>query len=131
MATAPATPISNRQQGMEIKEPPQFQFKRVGDTLSGIFYSIEPTTIKDQKTGEPKQTTRYIFLDETRTQRTSCLGTNDLDKKLWPGLLGFLLDVRYDNDDASFQKSGQNAMKVFKVTTRSQTKEPGFEHLGL
>jgi len=128
MATQPATPIK---QGMEIKEPPQFQFKRVGDTLSGIFYSIEPATITDQKTGKLKETTRYIFLDdETRTQRTSCLETNDLKKKLWPGLLGFFLNVRYDNDDASFAEPGQNAMKVFKITTRSSHKEPGFENIG-
>lgn len=132
MAANPQSPQPmkpRREMGLEVKEPMQFQFSKEGDTLSGVFLAIEPGSIKDKETGELKSAMKYFFLDDHR-QRITCWGTADLDKKLWPGLLGYFLDVRYDTTDKTFQKVGQNAMKVFKVTP-SKEKEPGFEHLGV
>lgn len=133
MATAAnptATMQKPRREMTEVKEPEQFQFAKQGDTLSGIFFAIEPTSIKDKKTGEQKATNRYFFLDDDG-QRITCLGKVDLDKKLWPGLLGFWLDVRYETDQRlPGQQADHSAMQIFKIT-RGKTKEPGFEHLGV
>jgi hypothetical protein len=36
-----------------------------------------------------------------------------------------MVEIRYESDDASFQKPGQSPMKVFKVLVAKE-KEPGF-----
>jgi len=117
MATAPATPI-NRRQMQEVKAPQQFSFTKPGQDASGILLSIEPVTVKE------KQAMEYLFQAEGG-DRFTCLGTNDLDKKLHPGMIGHFVQIRYEKDDNSFQKPGQNAMKVFKVLVAKE-KEPGF-----
>lgn len=119
MATAPATPITRpRREMVEAKAPEQFQFTKQGQTLAGILLSIEPTIVRE------KQALEYMLIDERR-ERVTFLGTNDLDKKIVPGHIGHWLEIRYERDDSSFQKQGQNPMKVFKVLA-SKEKEPGF-----
>lgn len=121
MATSPATPITNkpRRTMREIKAPEQFQFTKQGQTVSGVLISIEPALVKG------KQALEYLFQDPENGARFTCLGTNDLDKKLHPGLIGYYVQIRYERDDTSFQKPGQNPMKVFKVDS-SEEREPGF-----
>jgi hypothetical protein len=110
MATAPATPIStkSRREMQEVKAPEQFQFTKQGQTVEGVLISIEPTEVKG------KQAIEYMFRNENGG-RVTCLGTADLNKKIHPGHIGHWLVVRYENDDSSFQKQGQSAMKIFKV----------------
>lgn len=52
-----------------------------GQILSGILISIEPVTVKEKPAME------YMFRDE-KGGRVTCLGTNDLDKKLQPVHIG-------------------------------------------
>jgi hypothetical protein len=118
MATAPATPLKSRREMEEAKAPEQFQFTKQGQNAAGILLSIEPVTIKE------KPAIEYLFQNEAG-DRFTCLGTTDLNKKIHPGHIGHWLDVRYERDDASFQKQGQSAMKIFKVLV-SKEKEPGF-----
>jgi hypothetical protein len=114
MATA-STPIRPRREMQEVKAPEQFQFTKQGQVASGILISIEPVAVKGKKAME------YSFLADGGG-RFTCLGTNDLDKKLNPGHIGHFVEIRYETDDKSFQKPGQNPMKVFKVTV-SREKE--------
>lgn len=120
MSTAPVapTPMTPRREMQEAKAPEQFQFTKQGQMAAGILVSIEPVTIKE------KPAIEYLFQNETG-DRFTCLGTADLNKKIHPGHIGHWLDVRYERDDASFQKQGQSAMKIFKVLV-SKEKEPGF-----
>ena len=120
MATAPATPISNRprREMQEVKAPEQFTFKKQGQVVEGILLQIEPVPVNG------KQANEYMFQAEGGG-RFTLLGTNDLDKKLHAGMIGHYLEIRYEKDDASFQKPGQSAMKVFKIQV-SKEKEPGF-----
>jgi hypothetical protein len=119
MATAPATPISSKRPEMvEVKAPKQVQFDKQGQTLTGVLVSIEPTTVKD------KQAIEYLIMDE-RGDRSTFLGTADLNKKIHPGHIGHMLEIRYETNDSSFQKEGQSAMKIFKVLA-SKEKVAGF-----
>ena len=120
MVTAPVGPQETkpRRQMQEVKAPEQFQFTKQGQVLSGVLISIEPVTVKE------KPAIEYMFRDE-KGERVTCLGTNDLDKKLQPAHIGHWLDIRYEGDNSSFQKPGQSAMKIFKVLV-SKDKEPGF-----
>jgi hypothetical protein len=119
MSTVAATPISKpRREMQEVKAPEQFQFTKQGQIASGILLSIEPVAVKG------KQAMEYLFQADGGG-RFTCLGTNDLDKKLHPGQIGHFVEIRYETDDASFQKPGQNPMKVFKVQV-SREKESGF-----
>jgi hypothetical protein len=117
MATAPTT-MKPRREMQEVKAPEQFQFTKPGQTVEGVLISIEPVEIK----GKPA--IEYLFVRENG-DRFTCLGTNDLNKKLHPGQIGHMLAIRYESDDASFQKQGQSPMKVFKVLVGKE-KEPGF-----
>ena len=116
MATA-ATPI-NRRVMQEVKAPEQFTFTKQGQTASGILLNIEPVQVKG------KQAMEYLFQADGGG-RFTCLGTADLDKKINPQQIGHFMEIRYERDDNSFTKPGQNAMKVFKVQI-SKEKEPGF-----
>jgi hypothetical protein len=120
MATAQQTPTAMpvRRSMVEVKAPEMYKFARQGDVISGVLISIEPTMVKD------KPAIEYMLQDE-RGQRLTFLGTNDLDKKLQPAHVGHWLEIRYERDDTSFQKPGQSAAKIFKVSV-SKEKEPGF-----
>jgi hypothetical protein len=120
MATAPATPIRQDWRGKmtEVKAPEMFQFTKQGQNIEGVLISIEPTEVKG------KQAIEYMFQTD-RGDRTTCLGTADLNKKIHPGHIGHWLIVRYETDDSSFQKEGQSAMKKFRVQA-SEGKAPGF-----
>jgi len=107
-----------RREMQEVKAPEQFQFTKPGQNVSGVLISIEPALVKG------KEALEYLFQTEGGA-RFTCLGTNDLNKKLHPGQIGHMVDIRYESDDASFQKPGQSAMKVFKVLVAKE-KEPGF-----
>ena len=117
MATAPATPIRRREM-QEVKAPQQFTFTKQGQTAEGILMQIEPVPVKG------KQANEYLFQTDGGG-RFTLLGTNDLDKKLHARMIGHFVQIRYETDDDSFTKPGQNAMKVFKVQV-SKEKEPGF-----
>src|ERR1700731_1369981 len=97
MATAPATPISNkpRREMQEVKAPEQFQFTKQGQVAEGVLISIEPTLVKG------KEALEYLFQAEGGG-RFTCLGTNDLNKKLHPGHIGHTVELRYERDDNSF-----------------------------
>src|ERR1035441_6651094 len=118
MATTTPISMKPRREMVEVKAPEQFQFTKQGQNVSGILVSIEPVEIK----GKPAM--EYLFMRENG-DRFTCLGTNDLNKKLHPGLIGHATEIRYESDDSSFQKPGQSAMKVFKVMV-SKEKELGF-----
>ena len=117
MATAPATPIRRREM-QEVKAPEQFTFKKQGQIAEGVLLQIEPVSVNG------KQANEYMFRADSGN-RFTLLGTNDLDKKLHSEMIGHFVSIRYETDDNSFQKPGQNAMKVFKVQV-SKEKEPGF-----
>jgi hypothetical protein len=102
------TPISRRREMQEVKAPAQFQFTKQGQTVEGVLLQIEPVVIKG------KQANEYMFQADSGA-RFTLLGTNDLDKKLHAGMIGFFVAIRYETDDNSFTKPGQNAMKIFKV----------------
>lgn len=123
MATQAMPPQTQkpRREMMEVKAPEQYKFAKVGATLEGILISIEPTIVNDKPTRE------YMFKLENG-DRITCLETADLAKKISPDQLGHFVTIRYESDDASFQKAGQSAMKRFKVTA-SKTPEQGYEHL--
>lgn len=110
-----------RREMQEVKAPEQFQFSKQGQIVSGVLISLEPVMIKG------KEAIEYLFQSENGA-RFTCLGTADLNKKLNPQQIGHFVEVRYETDDTSFQKPGQSAMKVFKVSV-SKEKEPGFEKL--
>lgn len=121
MATAAATPMKPRREYQEVKAPEQFKFAKQGSELEGILVSIEPKEVNGKIVKE------YMFVLENG-DRVTCLGTNDLDKKIEPKYLGHWMRIRYETDDSSFQKSGQSAMKVFKVGAE-KTVAPGYEYL--
>src|ERR1039458_8592470 len=108
--------VKPRRDMVEVMAPEQFQFTKPGQIASGVLLSIEPTTVKR------KQAMEYLFEAEGGG-RFTFLGTNDLDKKLHPGHIGYFVQIRYVRDDSSFQKPGQNPMKVFKVEV-DKNKEP-------
>ena len=110
-----------RREMVEVKSPEQYKFSRIGAQIEGILISIEPIEVNGKPTKE------YMFRLENG-ERYTCLDTADLTKKIEPEMLGHFLTVRYESDDASFQKAGQSAMKRFKVTA-SKIPEPGYEHL--
>jgi len=125
MATAAATPMNRPRRNMqEVKAPEMFKFTKPGEQIAGVLVSIEPTRVND------KDAIEYMLVVNDRGDRMTFLGTNDLNKKIQPLQIGHWLDIRYEKDDNSFTKPGQSAAKVFKVQV-SQTKEPGFEHLGI
>jgi hypothetical protein len=109
-------------QMQEVKAPELFQFTKPGQVLSGVLVSIEPVTVKG------KQALEYMFEQPENGTRMTCLGTNDLNKKIQLAHLGHWLDICYEREDASFQKQDQSAMKVFKVMV-GKNSEPGYEHL--
>jgi hypothetical protein len=86
-----------------------FQFTKQGQSIEGTLLTIEPTMVKG------KQATEYLMRTGPNA-RITFLGTNDLDKKLHPGLIGHVLRVRYERDeDFSGRAADQNKMKIFKV----------------
>ena len=102
------TPISRRREMQEVKAPAQFQFTKHGQIAEGVLLQIEPVAVKG------KQANEYMFQADSGA-RFTLLGTNDIDKKLHAGVIGFYVSITYVNDDNSFTKAGQNAMKIFKV----------------
>jgi hypothetical protein len=120
MATAPVGPQSVKPEWdmKEVKAPVQFQFSKIGQIAEGILISIEPVTVKG------KETLEYLFQAEGGG-RFTMLDTADLHKKINPDHVGRNVEVTYQSDDASFQKPGQSAMKVFRVRA-SEQKAPGF-----
>jgi elongation factor P hydroxylase len=126
MATARVGPEGMKPRSddwVELKAPEQFQFSKEGDMVEGVLISIEPVEIKG------KQAIEYMFA-RANGDRFTCLGTNDLNKKITPSNLGYPVRIRYESTDSSFQKAGQSPMKIFKVQVKPQ-KAPGFEHLGI
>lgn len=121
MATQPIGQSKPRREMVEVKAPEQYKFSKPGATVEGILISIDQAIVN----GKPAM--EYMFKLENG-ERLTCLGTADLDKKITPEHLGHFLTVRYESDDSSFQKAGQNAMKRFKVNV-SRNIEPGWEHL--
>jgi len=118
MATTATTPMKPRPKMVERKAPELFQFSKQGQSITGVLLSVEPTEVKG------KQAIEYLFAGENR-ERFTMLGTADLNKKIRPEDIGHLVEIRYERDDTSFQKPGQSAMKVFKVSV-SEEREPGF-----
>jgi hypothetical protein len=114
MATPATTTPINRRAMVEIKAPEMFQFTKQGQTISGVLISIDPVQIKD------KDAIEYMVQDD-RGLRSTFLGTADLNKKIHPGHIGHWLEVRYETDDSSFQKTGQSAMKVFRVQASKES----------
>lgn len=87
--------------------------------LAGVLFSIEPAEVKG------KQAMEYMLIMPSG-DRLTFLGTADLNKKIQPSHIGHYVEIRYERDDDSFQKQGQNPMKVFKVSA-SKDVEPGFK----
>jgi hypothetical protein len=125
MATAANTTPINRRQMREVKAPELMQFTRPGQEVSGVLLSIEPITVKNKQTGQENQAIEYLFVNPETGTRWTCLGTNDLNKKLNPQMINHFVQIRYETDDTSFMKQGQSPAKVFKVQV-STDPEPGF-----
>lgn len=117
MATQPV-PLRPRREMQEVKAPEQFTFTKQGQTAEGVLMQIEPVPVKG------KQANEYLFQADGGG-RFTLLGTNDIDKKLHAGMIGYNVEITYVNDDNSFTKPGQNPMKVFRVRVAKE-KEPGF-----
>ena len=113
MATS-AVPMKPRREMQEVKAPELIQFTKPGQTVEGKLCRIEPVMVKG------KETLEYLFENEDGF-RCTCLGTADLNKKMNPNHIGHWLQIRYECDDDSFQKTGQNAMKVFKVSVSKES----------
>lgn len=112
MATQPIS-TQPRRKMVEVRAPEQFQFTKQGQIASGVLLRIESVIIKG------KETLEYLFQADGGG-RFTCLGTADLDKKLHPGDIGHFVEIRYETDDNSFTKPGQNAMKVFRVMVAAE-----------
>lgn len=118
-AQTPITPARpRREMGQELRAPEQFMFTKQGQFAEGVLLSIEPVTVKG------KQAVEYLFQTDGGG-RFTCLGTADLDKKITPNHIGYFLQIRYERDDDSFTKPGQNPMKVFRIVPAKE-KEAGF-----
>jgi hypothetical protein len=121
MSTQPVSQQRPRREMQEVKAPEQYKFSKLGATIEGVLTSIDQIEVNSKPTME------YMFTTENG-DRITCLGTADLDKKIQPQHLGHFMTIRYESDDASFQKAGQSAMKRFKVLADKNI-TPGFEHL--
>jgi hypothetical protein len=121
MATAPTT-MQPRRKMREIKAPEMFKFTKQGQFIAGVLINLEPVTVKNESGAS--QTIEYTLRMENG-ERLTFLGTNDLNKKIQPEYIGYWHEIRYERDDNSFQKPGQSAAKIFKVTV-AEEKEPGF-----
>lgn len=124
MATAAnptATMQKPRREMVEVKAPEQYKFAKPGSTVEGVLISIDQVPVNGKLTME------YMFQLESG-DRLTCLGSADLDKKIHPGYLGHFMSIRYESEDASFQKAGQSPMKIYKVLADKNV-APGFEHL--
>jgi hypothetical protein len=130
MATQAATPIQKPRREMQtVNAPEQFQFTKLGQVLAGVLLAIEPKDVKG------KQVPEYLITDPESGKFYTCLATADLERKMLMvfhriqgNALGYWFEIRYSNDDSSFQKEHQSAMKVFEVKV-GKTREPGFEYL--
>lgn len=121
MATAPTT-MKPRPEYERVKAPALFKFAKQGDTIEGGLSSIEPKEVNGK-------IVREFMFDLPNGDRVTCLGTNDLEKKIQAKHIGHPIRVRYTSDDDSFQKAGQSAMKVFEVDVDMKNWWPGHEHL--
>ena len=132
MATQPATPINQnrKREWVEAKAPEMFKFTRMGEELVGVLIAIEPTVIKQEENGKVRESHTVEYTLDVRNwregaDRVTFLGTNDLNKKIHSGLIGHCVAIKYETDDSSFVKPGQNAAKIIKVMV-SKEKEPDF-----
>jgi hypothetical protein len=124
MATAPAPgpqSVKHHREYERVKAPTLFKFVKQGDTIEGGLASIEPKEVNGK-------IVREFLFDLENGDRVTCLGTNDLDKKIQPKHIGHPVRIRYATDDSSFQKAGQSAMKVFDVDVDMKNFWPGYEH---
>jgi hypothetical protein len=127
MATQPVggpQAVRPRRELVEAKAPEMLKFVRQGQEIVGILINMEPITVKGGNGQSGSQTIEYTILQENG-DRATFLGTNDLNKKIHPGMIGHFLAIRYESDDDSFTKAGQSPAKVFKVLV-SKEKEPGY-----
>jgi len=125
MSTAPeARPqeMKPRREYERVKAPALFKFVKQGDTIEGGLATIEPKEVNGK-------IVREFMFELENGDRVTCLGTNDLDNKIQAKHIGHPIRVRYASDDNSFQKAGQNAMKVFEVDVDMKNFWPGYEHL--
>lgn len=102
-----------RREMVEAKAPEMFKFTKQGQELAGVLINLEPVAIKNND-GRESQTIEYT-LREDNGNRVTFLGTNDLNKKINPDMIGHFLGIRWEGEDNSFTKPGQNAAKVFRV----------------
>jgi hypothetical protein len=118
MATQRVNPMPPppRRVMVESKAPQMFKFVKQGDELAGHLIAIESVTVNGKS-----DTLQYLVRDDQRNL-WSFLGTNDLNKKIHADDVGRFLAIRYESDDDSFTKQGQNPAKVFRVFT-SEEKE--------
>jgi len=124
MATAAAGPqgVKPRREYERVKAPALFKFQKQGDVIEGGLASIEPKEVNGK-------IVREFMFELENGDRVTCLSTNDLEKKIQAKHIGHPIRVRYANDDSSFQKAGQSAMKVFEVDVDMKNFWPGYEHL--
>ena len=117
MATVPATPIRNKRDMIEVKEPEIFQFSDRQRILAGVLQSITTVEVKG------KETTQYMIQDEAG-RRFTFLQTYDMARKIQPNHLGHWLELYYEGEDHSIATQG-SPIKKFRVQV-SKDKEPGF-----
>lgn len=98
----------------EIKAPEMFKFANDGDYLNGVLLAITSTKVN----GKPAR--EYLLRGELGRKFTF-LGTYDLDRKLSREHVGRFIFIRFEGEDKSVQREGQNALKRFQVKVDLQS----------
>src|ERR1039458_5728003 len=99
-------PKPGQDEWQEVKSVVLWQWTQ-GQLFEGIFVSIEPESLKDQKTGEQKTVEHYYF-DMPGGDRCKIRELADLKGKIQPKHLGYRLRIRYEGDDIKNKRPGQD-----------------------
>ena len=92
------------------RKDPEFVKFAVGEVIEGILANIERIEVGTP----PKKATRYTLEDVETGNHFCFLGSYQLDTKLRPKDHGHYVTVRYEGEDKSVNRNGNN-MKSFKV----------------
>lgn len=100
---------------MKEREEPRFvEFKKVGDSVTGLLLKTESIEITDKETGRLSRACRYLMQDPETGERLCFLGTYQINQKLSPADRGRMVTVKFNGLDQNVVRNG-NAMRDFKV----------------
>lgn len=92
---------------IERKEPTLIKFAD-GESISGLLVGIERIEV------DKKPIVRYTVQDLDSGELSSFLGTYQINAKIRRNDVGHVIDVRYEGEDKSVSRNGNN-MRKFKV----------------